>query len=67
MRWLDLIENDLRLIDVCVEDIENRDEWNFRTRVTDPKLLGERRRRRSYYVDPEMLYIYIYIYTCKKI
>jgi hypothetical protein len=31
-RWLDLIENDMKAIDMCVE---NRDEWRFRTRVVE--------------------------------
>jgi hypothetical protein len=36
-RWLDMIENDMRAISVCIGDKENRDEWSFRTRVADPE------------------------------
>jgi hypothetical protein len=30
-RCLDTIKNDIRAIGVCVEDVENRDEWRFKT------------------------------------
>jgi hypothetical protein len=36
-RWLDTIENGIRIVDVCVGDVENRNEWKFRTRMIDPK------------------------------
>jgi hypothetical protein len=36
-RWLDMIKNDMRAVDVCVWDVENQDEWRFRTKVADPK------------------------------
>jgi hypothetical protein len=36
-RWLDMIENDMNVISVYVGDVENQDEWSFRTRVADPK------------------------------
>lgn len=36
-RWLNTVENDMKAFGVCLEDIENRDEWRFRTRVVDPK------------------------------
>jgi hypothetical protein len=32
-----MIENDMRAVDMCVRDLENRDEWRFRIRVADPK------------------------------
>jgi hypothetical protein len=35
-RWLDTIENDMS-VDVWIEDVENRNEWRFRTRVANPK------------------------------
>jgi hypothetical protein len=34
---LDTIEIYIRVVGVYVEDVENRDEWRFRTRVADPK------------------------------
>jgi hypothetical protein len=36
-RWLDMIENDMRSVGICVRDTENRDEWRLRTKVIDPK------------------------------
>jgi hypothetical protein len=36
-RWLDTIENDMRAVDVCVGDVENRDGRRLRTRVPHPK------------------------------
>lgn len=41
-RWLKMIENDLRAVSVCLEDVENRDEWKSRIKVANPKLLWER-------------------------
>lgn len=35
-KWMDMIEN-MRAIGVCVEVIENRDEWKFKTKVFNPK------------------------------
>jgi hypothetical protein len=33
-----MIENDMRAVSVCVEEVENQDdEWRFRTRVADPE------------------------------
>jgi hypothetical protein len=43
-RLLDTIKNDMRAVSVYVVDVENRDRW---TKVTDPKLLGEKQRRRK--------------------
>jgi len=43
-RWLDTV--DTRTIGVCVGYVENRDKWRFRTKVANPKWLGEWRRRR---------------------
>jgi hypothetical protein len=37
MKWLDTIENDMRAYSVSVWDVENRDQWMFRTRVADFK------------------------------
>jgi hypothetical protein len=34
-RWLDTIEYDIRAIGVCVGDVENRDEWRFKTGMVD--------------------------------
>jgi hypothetical protein len=34
-RWLDAIESYMKAVGVCVVDVENRDEWRFRTRVAD--------------------------------
>jgi hypothetical protein len=36
-RWLDTIENDMRVDGVCVKNLENGDEWRLRTKVADPK------------------------------
>jgi hypothetical protein len=36
-RWLDMIEDDMRAISVSIGDVENRDEWKFRTMIADPK------------------------------
>jgi hypothetical protein len=36
-RWLYKIKNDISAVCVCIGDVENRDEWNFNTRVVDPK------------------------------
>jgi len=41
-RWLDMTENDMRAVGVCVGDMENQDKWLFRTKVADSKYLGER-------------------------
>jgi hypothetical protein len=41
-----MIENDMRAVGVCEKDIENREDWRFRTRVADPKYLAEKRRKR---------------------
>jgi hypothetical protein len=35
----------MKAICVCVEDVENDDEWNFRTKVAKPKYLEGRLRR----------------------
>jgi hypothetical protein len=40
-RWLGMIENDMRAIGMYVEDIVNRDEWEFRTKVPDPNSWGK--------------------------
>jgi hypothetical protein len=37
--------NDMKTVGVYIGDIENR-EWRFRTRVLNPKELGERRKRK---------------------
>jgi len=34
------------LVCVCIGDVENRDDWSFRTKVADLKQLGRWRRRR---------------------
>jgi hypothetical protein len=31
-RWLDKIKRNMKAVDVCVEDAENRDEWRFKIR-----------------------------------
>jgi hypothetical protein len=36
-RWLDTIENDIRVVGVCVGGVENQDELKFRTRVAVTK------------------------------
>jgi len=41
-KWLDTTENDMRAAGVCVGDVEDRDKWSSRTRVTDHKWLGRR-------------------------
>jgi hypothetical protein len=46
-RWLGTIElGTMRAAGLCVWDVENQDEWKFRTRMADLKYLGKRRRRR---------------------
>jgi len=35
-RWLDAIENDMRAVGVCVENVENRGKWRFKTKETNP-------------------------------
>jgi hypothetical protein len=35
-RWLDIIENDMRTVGVYIGDVENQDEWRFRTKVANP-------------------------------
>ncbi len=42
-RWMENIENDMRLVGVGIGDVKDRDKWRFRTRVADPKELGGRR------------------------
>jgi hypothetical protein len=37
MRWLDTIEYVIRVFGVCIENVENRYEWRFRTSVIDTK------------------------------
>jgi hypothetical protein len=36
-RWLDRIKNNMRAIGGCVRNMENRDEWKFRTKVGNSK------------------------------
>jgi hypothetical protein len=36
-RWLDTIENEMRVISVLLGNVENRDNRRFRTRMADPK------------------------------
>jgi len=36
-RWLDTNENDMRTVGLCVEDVKNRDNWRFKTKVADSK------------------------------
>jgi len=37
----------MRAAVVCIEDVKNQDKWRFRTKVSDPKQLkGKQRRRR---------------------
>lgn len=46
-RWLDTIENDMRSFGMCIEDMENREKWMFRTKVADLKQLERRRRKKK--------------------
>jgi hypothetical protein len=46
-RKLDTIKYNMRVVGVCVGDVENRDQWRFRTNVADPKYVGESRGRRK--------------------
>jgi hypothetical protein len=32
-----MIENDIKVVGGCVGDVENRNEWKFRTRVAKTK------------------------------
>jgi hypothetical protein len=50
-KWLDMIENDMRAIDVWVGNLENQNNWRFRTKVTNPKYLGERREKKKRYIN----------------
>jgi hypothetical protein len=36
----------MRDVGVYLGDVENLDEWRFKTRVAEPKLLGENRTRK---------------------
>jgi hypothetical protein len=48
--WLNTIWNGTRAVGVRGEDVENRKQWRFRTRVAVYKYLRERQKRiRSYY------------------
>lgn len=40
-RWLNTIENNMRVNGVCAGDFENWDKWGFRTRMADSKQLGK--------------------------
>jgi len=36
-KWLKRIEFDMRTVDVCVNDVEDRIKWGLRTKVADIK------------------------------
>jgi len=64
----------MRDVTVCVEDVENRDKWRFRTKVAYPKLLGGRRmrRKRRLLVDSKSKFsflilkrVYIFVHTLR--
>jgi hypothetical protein len=39
---MDTIVNNTRDVGVCIGDVENRDEWRFRTKVADHKWTGKK-------------------------
>jgi len=65
-RWLDTIENNMRAVGVCVRDVENRNKRRFRTKMADPKKLGERRRRRRRRRRVQIKKFELYISTYNK-
>jgi hypothetical protein len=44
-RWLDTIENDIKAVGVCVSNVENRDNWRFRTKVA--QIIGSKVKKKK--------------------
>jgi len=40
-KWLNEIECDMRTAGECVNDVGDRVKWKLKTKVSDPKKLGE--------------------------
>lgn len=40
-KQLDVIKNYMKITDVNIDDVEDRVERKFRTRITDPRQLGK--------------------------
>jgi len=46
-RWFEFIEYDMRMTGDCEKDVKHRSKWKLRTRVVDPKQLGDKAKEKK--------------------